>query len=80
MLDFKLPFEPNKSLYWIIGNSIKKVWFKGIRQDKGYKPQIICRYEAGCSAKECAICNVDSFGITLFDSKEEAEKNMKGRR
>lgn len=76
MLDYKLPFEPNQTLYWISKGYIKEVWFKGIRQDKGYKAQIICRYMDNLSSKEEPICSIDSFGETLFDNKKEAGKHV----
>lgn len=74
----KLPCSYNDTLYWIAKGYVKEVCFKGIRCDKGYKPQIICRYiDTNLNAKESAITTVDNIGITLFLTKEEAENKLR---
>ena len=76
-LEYKFPFEPNQKLFWISKGYVKEVAFKGIRQDKGYHPQIICVYMDNMKGVERPICGVESFGITLFDNRYEAEQKLK---
>lgn len=75
----RLPCDYNESLFWVVNGHIKEVWFKGIRCDKGYKPQIIARYLEGLSSKEVPITKLENIGKTVFLTKEEAEKALKQR-
>lgn len=77
-LEYKFPFEPNQKLFWISKGYVQEVTFKGIRQDKGYYPQIICLYMENLKGVERPICNIESFGETLFDNRYEAEKALEG--
>ena len=74
----RLPCGYNESLYWIFKGYVKEVWFKGIRCDKGYKPQIIARFIDGSTleAKEKPIAKLENIGKTLFFTKEEAEQAL----
>ena len=73
----KLPCDYNDTLYWIANGYIKEVWFKGIRCDKGYKPQIICRYLHNLNTKEEPICAFENIGKTVFLTRDEAELKLK---
>lgn len=72
-----LPCDYNESLFWVVNGNIKEVWFKGIRCDKGYKPQIIARYMEGLSSKEEPITKLENIGKTVFLTKAEAEQALK---
>ena len=72
----KLPCAYNDTMYWIVRGHIREVWFKDIRCDYGYKPQIICRYIDNLKTKETAICEVDQIGKTLFLTRDAAEKAL----
>ena len=74
----RLPCGYNENLYWIFGGYVKKCWFKGIRCDKGYKPQIIARFIDGntLNAKEEPITNLENIGKTVFLTRAEAEKAL----
>ena len=72
----KMPCAYNDTMYWIVRGHIREVWFKGIRCDYGYKPQIICRYIDNLKTKETAICEVDQIGKTLFLTRDAAEKAL----
>lgn len=71
----RLPCKCNDSLYWVFNGYVREVWFKGIRCDKGYKPQIIARFIDGSTleAKENPIAKLENIGKTVFLTKEEAE-------
>ena len=73
----RLPCDYNESLFWVVRGHIKEVWFKGIRCDKGYKPQIIARYLEGLSSKEAPIAKLENIGKTVFLTREEAEQALK---
>ncbi len=73
----RLPCDYNESLFWVVRGHIKEVWFKGIRCDKGYKPQIIARYMEGLSSKEEPITKLENIGKTVFLTREEAEQALK---
>ena len=75
----RLPCGYNEELYWIANGYVQKVWFKGIRCDKGYKPQIIARYIDGSTLnpKETPITLLENIGKTVFFAKEEAEQALK---
>ena len=75
-LEFKLPFEPNQKLFWISEGFVRDVYFKGIRQDKGYYTQIICMRMKDSKMIETPLCSIESFGETLFDNKHDAEKAL----
>ena len=72
----RLPCHYNDTLYWVIDGVIRKVWFKGIRCDKGYMPQIIARYIVNLSAKEEPITKLENIGKTVFLTQEEAEQAL----
>lgn len=72
----RLPCRYGDTMYWLIDGSIKEVWFKGIRCDKGYKPQIIARYMVNLSAKEDPIAKLENLGKTVFLTREEAEQEL----
>lgn len=76
----RLPCDYNESLFWVVNGNIKEVWFKGIRCDKGYKPQIIARYLEGLSSKEEPITKLENIGKTVFLTKEEAGKTLAERK
>ena len=72
----ELPCNYNDKMFWIVKGRIKEVFFKGIRCDKGYKPQIIARYMENLNMKEEPICNVENIGKTVFLTHEEAEAKL----
>ena len=74
----RLPCKYNDDLYWIINGYAQKVCFKGIKCDKGYKPQIIARYVDGSTLnlKETPIALLENIGRTVFLTKEEAEQKL----
>lgn len=74
----RLPCKYNDSLYWVFDGFVREVWFKGVRCDKGYKPQIIARFIDGSTleAKEKPIAELENIGKTLFFTKEEAEQAL----
>ena len=74
----RLPCGYNEDLYWIANGYVQKVWFKGIRCDKGYKPQIIARYIDGSTLnpKEAPITLLENIGKTVFFAKKEAEQAL----
>ena len=79
----RLPCGYNENLYWVFDGLVRKVCFKGIRCDKGYKPQIIARFIDGVALiqKEEPITNLENLGKTVFLTREEAEaalEKMKG--
>lgn len=81
VLKYKLPFEPNQTLYWTYNGYVSEVWFKGIRQDKGCEAQIICGYiDNNLSFKENPICSISSFGTTIFDDRYKAEEYIRRNR
>lgn len=72
-----LPCHYNDTLYWIVDGTIREVWFKGIRCDKGYKPQIIARYMGkDFGVSESPISNLENLGVTVFLTREEAEAKL----
>ena len=73
----ELPCNYNDKMFWIVKGRIKEVFFKGIRCDKGYKPQIIARYMENLNMKEEPICNVENIGKTIFLTRSEAEQALK---
>ena len=75
----EIPCNYNDKMFWIVKGRIKEVFFKGIRCDKGYKPQIIARYMENLNMKEEPICKAESIGKTIFLTQSEAEQALKGR-
>jgi len=73
----ELPCNYNDKMFWIVKGRIKEVFFKGIRCDKGYKPQIIARYMENLNMKEEPICKAESIGKTIFLTQSEAEQVLK---
>ena len=73
----RLPCGFDDTLYWIVNGNIRECWFKGIRCDKGYKPQIIARCLEGLLSKETPIAKLENIGKTVFLTKEEAEQALK---
>lgn len=77
----ELPCSYNESLFWVVNGYIKEVWFKGIRCDKGYKPQIIARFiDGNLNSKEVPITTVDNIGETIFLTRTQAEIHLKKAR
>ena len=80
----RLPCKYNEHLYWIGKGCMKEVWFKGIRCDKGYKPQIIARFiDGNLNPKEEPITTLENIGKTVFLTRTEAEealRRMEGER
>ena len=74
----RLPCKYNDNLYWVFDGYVREVWFKGIRCDKGYKPQIIARFIDGrtLKSKEEPITILENIGKTVFLTKEEAEQAL----
>ncbi len=74
----ELPCSYNEPLFWVVNGYIKEVWFKGIRCDKGYKPQIIARFiDGNLNSKEEPITTVDNIGKTIFLTRTQAEIHLK---
>jgi len=79
-----LPCNFNDDLYWIEKGKVRKIIFKGIRCDKGFKPQIIGGYVDVYTTGdvdrfryvEKPITLLDNIGKTLFLSLEEAEVSL----
>lgn len=74
----ELPCSYNEPLFWVVNGYVKEVWFKGIRCDKGYKPQIIARFiDGNLNSKEEPITTVDNIGKTIFLTRAQAENHLK---
>ena len=73
----ELPCSYNEPLFWVVNGHIKEVWFKGIRCDNGYKPQIIARFvDENLNSKEEPITQVENIGKTIFLLRSQAEIHL----
>lgn len=73
----ELPCSYNEPLFWVVNGYVKEVWFKGIRCDKGYKPQIIARFvDENLNSKEEPITTVENIGKTIFLLRSQAEIHL----